>query len=210
MHIKVIFWTLSSKISSTNLAMLRKIRFTLLYFGKPRWDTGVSPPELLDFIQNHPPGRALDLGCGTGTNAITLARHGWQVTGVDFVSTAIHAARCKAHQAGLQVEFFTGDVTRLDYINFPYDLILDIGCLHTLSPGQQVDYLLDVQRLLSPKGTYLLYAFINPSPGSKMPGLTLTDLQNIESVIQPILRKDGIDHNQRQSAWLAYSKLGDS
>lgn len=60
------------------------------------WDTQVTPPEVMEFIARTPPGKAVDLGCGTGTNAITLARHGWRVTGVDFVPKAILAARAKA------------------------------------------------------------------------------------------------------------------
>ena len=59
------------------------------------WDTQVTPPEVMEFIARTPPGKALDLGCGTGTNAIALARHGWRVTGVDFIPKAILAARGK-------------------------------------------------------------------------------------------------------------------
>ncbi|MFQ6101503.1 MAG: class I SAM-dependent methyltransferase [Anaerolineae bacterium] len=58
--------------------------FDLQYLlGRSPWDTGVTPPEVVELIASgdFPPGRALDLGCGTGTNGITLARHGWEVVG---------------------------------------------------------------------------------------------------------------------------------
>ena len=60
--------------------------------GTTPWDTNITPPEVKEFIAAAPPGKALDLGCGTGTNAITLAQHGWQATGVDFAPKAIRTA----------------------------------------------------------------------------------------------------------------------
>ncbi len=75
------------------------LHFVGLYYRQPRWDTGISPPELIAFLESHPASRALDLGCGTGTNAITMAGYGWQVTGVDFVGRAIRAGRRKAKAA---------------------------------------------------------------------------------------------------------------
>ncbi len=60
-------------------------------FGFKPWDSGISPPELVATIEGAnalTPGKALDLGCGTGTNSVYLARHGWAATGVDFVPRA--------------------------------------------------------------------------------------------------------------------------
>jgi 2-polyprenyl-3-methyl-5-hydroxy-6-metoxy-1,4-benzoquinol methylase len=94
--------------------------------------TPFTPPEVMEFIAQTRPGKALDLGCGTGTNAITLARHGWQVTGVDFSPKAIRQARRKATAEGLKIEFHAADVTDLAMLTGPYDYVLDIGCLFTL------------------------------------------------------------------------------
>ena len=74
------------------------------------WDTQVTPPEVMEFIARTPPGKALDLGCGTGTNAITLARHGWQVDG-RRLHTQSHP--CGASQsrprAGLAIDFLAAE-----------------------------------------------------------------------------------------------------
>ena len=79
--------------------------FSLWYFRRPPWDSGITPPELLEYLESRPAaGRAIDLGCGTGTNVITMARMGWQVTGVDFVPKAIDLAREKARKAGLRLD----------------------------------------------------------------------------------------------------------
>src|ERR1700694_3122552 len=66
-------------------------RMTYLLGWKP-WDSGMPPPELVEWVEGSralPPGRALDIGCGTGTNARYLLDHKWQVTGVDFVPRAV-------------------------------------------------------------------------------------------------------------------------
>jgi methylase of polypeptide subunit release factors len=112
--------------------LLRRFLFHYWYFGQPPWDTGVSPPELLDFIQNHKPGRAIDIGCGTGTNVITLANAGWEVLGVDFAPRAVKLARQKAEQAGVQAQFLIRDATKLKGIEGPFELAFDLGCFHSL------------------------------------------------------------------------------
>ena len=139
-------------------------RFQCSYWrGQTPWDTQMTPPEVMEFIAQAPPGKALDLGCGTGTNAITLARHGWQVTGVDFVPRAIRTARRKAAEAGLKIEFHTADVTDLSMLTGGYDYVLDIGCLFTLGEKERVRYAEALARLLRPQGWYMLYAWL-PRP----------------------------------------------
>ena len=57
--------------------------------------------------------QSLDIGCGTGDNSIYLAKHGWQVTGVDFVAKAVDKARAKAAADKAAVTFHQADVTQL-------------------------------------------------------------------------------------------------
>jgi SAM-dependent methyltransferase len=192
--------------------LLRKWTFNLWYARRPPWDTGISPPELMAFLRDwsikHPaPGRALDLGCGTGTNVITLAKHGWKVTGVDFARLAVQAARRKARQAGVQIDLQVGDVTDLRQVSGPFDLVLDLGCFHSLSPQGREKYIQNLERLLAPAGVYLVYAFFK-MPGESgpriLPGLLEEDLNAFKPSFTLVERQDGTERGQRPSAWLKF------
>lgn len=137
---------------------------TMYRFTKPDWDSDVTPPEIASTVEQFKqPGRALDLGCGTGTSSIYLAQHGWQVTGVDFSPKAIELAHDKAQQAGVNVDFHLGDVSRLDFLSKPFDLILDIGCLHGLNRESRARYAEQLRRLTRPGSKFLLFGFMRPA-----------------------------------------------
>jgi cyclopropane fatty-acyl-phospholipid synthase-like methyltransferase len=147
------------------VSLISRLTFEMSYLlGAAPWDSGVSPPELLAFLDANPPGRALDIGCGTGTNALTMAERGWQVIGIDFSSRAIRAARKKARLAGLSPVFEQADVSRLGQITGPFDMALDIGCFHSLSLAQQSAYARALAGLLRPGGSFLLYGFRQTEP----------------------------------------------
>ena len=85
-------------------------------------------------------GRALDVGCGSGRDAVYLATHGWQVTGVDFADTGLKAARQRAHQEGVEVQWVKGDVAELGELGLAsgYELLYDFGCMHLTGPRSSV------------------------------------------------------------------------
>jgi SAM-dependent methyltransferase len=140
--------------------MANRWRFWWSYLrGFTPWDTGITPPEVVALAARLAPGRALDLGCGTGTSSLYLAARGWQIVGVDFVPTAIGQARRKARKAGVKADFHVADVTRLDWLTPAFTLALDVGCLHVLSPEGQAAYAHGLARLVAPDGVYLVYAF---------------------------------------------------
>ncbi|MCL5995954.1 MAG: class I SAM-dependent methyltransferase [Chloroflexi bacterium] len=182
----------------------RWLQFNLWYYREPPWDTGISPPELSDFMQRHRPGRALDLGCGTGSNVITLAQHGWEVTGVDFALPAIRRARHKVKSAGVRADLRVGDVTRLHGVAGPFDLILDIGCFHGLTAAGRAAYRNNVARLLVPGGYLLLYAHMKVAQDTPGHGLTEQDIRVFMPPLTLVQREAGID-GQRQSVWLTFT-----
>ena len=183
-----------------------RLRFILRYLRRPRWDSGITPPELYEYIQSHPPGRAIDLGCGTGTNVRTLAQRGWQVTGVDFVPRAISLAKHKLKEENLPADLRVGDVTDLRDIRGPFDLALDIGCFHGVD--DKPAYLRELDRLLAPGGDWLMYGFFKPDPLQPGPGLAAPDLDLTHALGFSLLsRIDGFDKRERPSAWFLFQKI---
>ena len=99
--------------------------------GEPLpWDTGTPDPMLIAMIESHAiePGRTLEVGCGTGTNAIYLAEHGFDVVGVDVAAVAIANARAKAHA---RCRFETVDFLNEAPPGAPFQFVFDRGCFHT-------------------------------------------------------------------------------
>ena len=114
------------------------------------------------------PGRALELGCGHGRNALFLARKGCQVDAVDFSEEAIAWAKERAGSAELNVNFMCQSIFDLDIRSREYDIVYDSGCFHHLPPHRRQSYVELVTRALKPTGDFALACF-TPEGGS---GLT--------------------------------------
>jgi SAM-dependent methyltransferase len=188
------------------MGFLRRLMFNIWYFKQPPWDRGLSPPELMEFIRRSQPGRALDLGCGTGTNIITLAKNGWQVTGVDFAPQAISIARRKIQAAGITADIRVSDVTSLGGIQGPFDFILDLGCFHGLQGNEKASYLDQLHRVCAPQAAWLLYGFFKETDRTRGPGMVSADIENILAGFDLVSRWDGVDRRERPSAYFLFRK----
>jgi SAM-dependent methyltransferase len=187
-----------------------RIEFGLKYLlGKTPWDTETTPPELVELVEerNTVPGRALDLGCGTGTNTIYLAKHGWEAVGVDFSALAVWQARWKAHRARVDCRFYRADVTDLSFLDRPFDLALDIGCLHSLARDARRGYAAGLARLVKPGGLYMLYAFL-PRETTPARGIAPGEVSSLFAGAFALKRQEGGDDpNGPSSAWYWLGRL---
>lgn len=142
-------------------------------FGFKPWDSGVPPPELVAVMEGNDrlaAGKALDLGCGTGTNSIYMAQHGWDVTGVDFVPRAISAANRKAAAAAVTPRLIVGDVTRLTELGVGagYNLLLDLGCFHSIPDTGRDAYVRGATEVARAGASMLLFCFIRRATPSRI------------------------------------------
>jgi cyclopropane fatty-acyl-phospholipid synthase-like methyltransferase len=185
-------------------SFFRRLFYAVSYLGNPPWDTGVSPPELMAFIETHPPGRALDLGCGTGTNLVTLAKCGWQVYGVDFSNKAVRTSRQRLQSMDVCWQVFRGDVSRDLAVVGKFDLILDIGCYHDLSQTDRAGYRSNIKIRLVPGGTFLIYAHCLSSTQPKATGVAQEDIEAFSNFLMVKEIVYSTDHWERKTMWMTF------
>jgi SAM-dependent methyltransferase len=135
--------------------------YELLYsrFRAP-WDIGPRT-ELVEMVKSGriQPCRAIDLGSGTASNAIFLAQHRFDVTGVDFAQAAVELGRTRAQAAGVKVNFVQDDLTHLSHDYGTFDFLVDYGVLDDLTPPDRDKYLHSVLPLTHPGSIFMLYCF---------------------------------------------------
>lgn len=169
--------------------------------GKVPWDDPVPPPEIIALASELSPGRGLDLGCGYGRSAIYLAELGWSMDGVDFVPQAVETARHRASAAGVagRARFYQGSVTDLAFLNPPYDLAIDVGCMHSLTGNALLAYRDGLVRLLRPDGQYTLFAHLraDDDPDEDARGIPERILMQL---MEGYFRLDKVEHGVTQVA----------
>ncbi len=182
--------------------------------GKPNWDTGVPPETVLEAVRDLPPGRFLDLGCGTGATSVHLAGLGWEVVGIDYVPSAIERARRRAGQAGVSADFRVGDVTRLDsqLDGRPFDLILDLGCYHGLSEAGRCRYAAAVAEAAAPGATYLLFGFTAVPSSWRLIGANGAGTSDVETRFAPWFTVEttaASGHGKGSTSWRRLRRRGE-
>jgi len=118
--------------------------------GNLPWDTGRPSAELQLVLSRNSiqPCRALELGCGTGTNSVWLAEQGFEVTGIDLAPLAVERAERRARAAGVKAHFVVADVFHLPGLERPFGFFFDRGCYHAVRRNAPQQYAPAVARQL--------------------------------------------------------------
>jgi SAM-dependent methyltransferase len=128
--------------------------------GDLPWDTGRPSAELQRVLSRNAiqPCRALEIGCGTGTNSVWLAQQGFEVTGIDLAPLAVEQAQGRASAAGVKVHFLVADVLDLPDLNGTFAFFFDRGCYHAVRRDAPQQYAPAVAQQLAAGGRGLILA----------------------------------------------------
>jgi len=157
------------------------------YKTVPPWDVGRPQPAFAELVRagELSSGRVLDVGCGTGENALYLAGNAFSVTGVDLTSLAIAVARAKAAERKLKVDFQIGNALSLDFNDGIFNNVIDSGLFHTFPDNDRSSYAREVARVLASRGKYFMLCFSEKEP-TDWGGPRRVTKKEIESTFSPL------------------------
>ena len=175
------------------------------------WDTGTPDPLLVEMVESGAitPGRTLEVGCGTGTNAIFLAQHGFDVLGVDIAEVAVERARAKAHG---RCRFEVVDFLAAAPAAGPFEFVFDRGCFHVFDgEHERARFAENVAVGLVKRGLWL--SLIGSTEGApRDQGPPRRSARDVMNAIEPSLEivelrstEFGVDDGQLK-AWLCLSR----
>lgn len=171
---------------------------------RPGWDTGLVAEDLKRAVREGliQPGRAVELGCGSGTNAIYLASQGFEVTAIDVAPTSLAIAEAKANEAGVQVRWVLADVLNLPDLG-TFDVIFDRGCYHNVRYVDAQGFVAAMRRLTRP-GSRALIVSLNRDgpPGIREATMRQDFSESFDFVqLQESEIRTGADGSDRRASW---------
>jgi SAM-dependent methyltransferase len=176
--------------------------------GPAPWDVGPQPAVVRLAAAGAFTGPVLDVGCGSGDNALHLASLGLPVLGVDVAETALAIARAKAADRGLEVEFAVADAYRLDRLGRRFATVLDSGMFHTCDAGERPRYAAGLVSVTDPGAILYVLCFSDEGPGTGPHPVSRADLHTAfdsgwDVAIEPDRVHTRFHDENGAPAWLA-------
>ena len=126
--------------------------------GNLPWDTGEPDEHLVKLINTNgiKSGKALEVGCGTGTNSLWLADNGFNVIGVDISRAALDLAIQKKNNNSHSCDFVLMDFLNDRSLSQSFDFVFDRGCFHSFDEESERSlFARQVSRILKTNGIWL-------------------------------------------------------
>lgn len=137
--------------------------FDRMYEGTPPWEIG-RPQGAIVARAGKIRGRVLDVGCGTGENALFFAQRGCKVVGIDGARTAVAAAKRKAIARDLSCDFLVHDALSVSALASSFDGVIDSGFFHVLSDEGRLTYREELSNVMATGATLVLLCFSEHEP----------------------------------------------
>jgi SAM-dependent methyltransferase len=155
--------------------------------GDTPWELDRADSNLMEIIKTKHilPCTTLEIGCGTGSNAIWLARNGFFVTGIDFSSLAIEKARAKSQKQGVEVHFYVRDFFKQNVEKPGFDFVFDRGCFHSFDNEDQRSAFARNASLQLKKGGQWFSLLGNADHGPRDKGPPMRSALDIVSAVEP-------------------------
>lgn len=156
------------------------------YNKTPPWEVGHPQSAFVELFSSNElvVGKLLDIGCGTGENAIFLAQNGFSVVGIDLVPAAIEKAKQKANKLGLRIDFSVGDALHLRFPPDEFDSVIDSGLFHIFDDKRRLAYIDQIAKVLRPDGGYFMLCFSEKEP-TDWGGPRRVSKEEIEEALAP-------------------------
>jgi cyclopropane fatty-acyl-phospholipid synthase-like methyltransferase len=143
-------------------------RFQAAYEGKPPWDLGQPQKPFIE-VADQITGSVLDVGCGTGDNALFFAQRGQPVMGIDFIDKPISQAKRKAEELGVEANFAQLDALKVKALDRKFDSVIDCGLFHVLSDADRRHYVDGLAHVTKCGSKVFLMCFSDKEPGDTGP-----------------------------------------
>ncbi|HET7103634.1 MAG TPA: class I SAM-dependent methyltransferase [Terracidiphilus sp.] len=180
--------------------------------GQLPWDTGQPEPLLVDFIASSgvKAGKTLEIGSGTGTNAIWMAERGFDVLGVDVSPLAVERARAKMKDRALGCRFAALDILTTPPPGGPFQFVFDRGCFHVFDePEERHQFAAQVATALAPGGLWLSLIGSTEGPPREV-GPPRRSAAEVALALEPLLEvvelRSAEFHGANARAWTCLSR----
>jgi len=155
--------------------------------GNPPWEIHRADYNLVNVVQEIPilPCNVLDVGCGTGSNAIWLKQQSFNVVGVDSSEIAIEKAREKARKAKVDCKFHVLDFLDNDIPGVPFDFVFDRGCFHHFLEYDKLSQFAEKVTMVLTNGSLWLTLTGNADETRGGPGPPQLSARQIVNAVEP-------------------------